>query len=85
MKTSNDKKNIAFLNQNRNIIDLDPAFQRGKVWKPTQKQLFIDTLIKKWGVPKVYFALYKNNEGKTYKYECIDGKQRLTTIFDFFD
>ena len=37
-----------------------------------------------WGVPKIYFAAYKD-EGEIYKYECIDGKQRLTTVFDFLD
>ncbi len=85
MKTSSEKKNILFLTGNRNIIDLDPAFQRGKVWPEKKKELFIDSLIKGWGVPKLYFAVYKNSKGDPYKYECIDGKQRLSTVFDFYD
>ena len=85
MKTSSEKKNILFLISNRNIIDLDPAFQRGKVWPEKKKELFIDTLVKGWGVPKLYFAVYKNSKGEPSKYECIDGKQRLSTVFDFYD
>ncbi|MDD5464221.1 MAG: DUF262 domain-containing protein, partial [Candidatus Moranbacteria bacterium] len=85
MKTHSIKHNILFLNQNRNIIDLDPFFQRGRIWGLAKKKLFVDTLMKNWGVPKIYFAAYKNSAGNIYKYECIDGKQRLTTVFDFFD
>lgn len=85
MKSKLEEKNILFLNQNRNIIDLDPFFQRGRIWGLAKKKLFIDTLLKDWGVPKIYLAAYKNRENKVYRYECIDGKQRLTTIFDFFD
>lgn len=85
MKTRSEQKNILFINSNRNIIDLDPAFQRGKVWSEKTKKLFIDSLLKGWGVPKLYFAVYKDEKGDPYKYECIDGKQRLSTVFDFYD
>ncbi len=85
MRTYLEKKNILFLNSIRNIIDLDPLFQRGKVWPVSKQELFIDTIIKNWGVPKIYLAAYKDNKGNIYKYECIDGKQRLISIFDFFD
>lgn len=85
MKTHAEEKNILFINSNRSIIDLDPAFQRGKVWVIPRQQLFIDTLLKGWGVPKIYLAAYKGKNNKIYKYECIDGKQRLTAVFDFFD
>lgn len=84
MRTYLEAKNILFINQNRSIIDLDPAFQRGKVWAKSKQQLFIDTILRGWGVPKIYLAAYREN-GKIYKYECIDGKQRLTAVFDFFD
>ncbi|OGJ14003.1 hypothetical protein A2585_00880, partial [Candidatus Nomurabacteria bacterium RIFOXYD1_FULL_39_12] len=85
MKTHIEKKNILFINSNRNLIDLDPAFQRGDIWSTQKKQLFIDTLIRDWGVPKIYLAAYKDRNNNIYKYECIDGKQRLTSIFDFYD
>jgi hypothetical protein len=85
MKTKSEKKNILFINSNRSIIDLDPTFQRGKVWSGQKQQLFIDTLLKGWGIPKIYLAAYKDRNNKIYRYECIDGKQRLTAIFDFFD
>lgn len=85
MKTHLEKKSLLFLRSIQNIIDLDPAFQREKVWSAEKKELFIDSLLNEWGVPKVYLAAYKNTHNKVYKYECIDGKQRLSTIFDFLN
>jgi len=62
----------------RNSIDLYPEFQREKVWSEKKQQYFIDTILKGWGVPKLYLAV----EGENY-YICVDGKQRLIALFLF--
>jgi len=62
-------------------IDLSPEeYQRGKVWSKEKQQLLLDSIFRKMDVPQVYFRVLDNGY-----YECVDGQQRLTAIFDFFD
>lgn len=57
-----------------------PDFQREEVWSDTRKRLLIDSILKGWHLPKFYFQ--KQDDGTM---ECVDGQQRLTAIFEFFD
>ena len=68
------------LHKRRAEIDLSPEYQRGKVWSKDKQQLLIDTIIKKMHIPPIYFRVLENNY-----YECVDGQQRCTAIFDFLD
>ena len=61
-------------------IDLSPEYQRGKVWSKEKKQLLVDSILKKMHVPQIYLRLLDNGY-----YECVDGQQRLSAIYDFFD
>jgi hypothetical protein len=71
-------------------IDLQPIYQRrGRIWSTKQQQDLIDTIINGFDIPKLYVADFTVlnsplNIGRK-KYAVIDGKQRLTTIFDFFE
>jgi hypothetical protein len=60
-------------------IDM-PDFQREKVWPVAKKRLLIDSLLKGWHLPKFYFRKLDENS-----YDCVDGQQRLTAIWEFFD
>jgi len=64
----------------RSKIDLSPEYQRGKVWSNEKKQLLLDSIFRKMHVPQIY--LRSLDDGY---YECVDGQQRLSAIFDFFD
>src|SRR3989344_5425151 len=64
----------------RSKIDLSPEYQRGKVWSNEKKQLLLDSIFRKMHVPQIY--LRSLDVGY---YECVDGQQRLSAIFDFFD
>ncbi|QMU54988.1 MAG: DUF262 domain-containing protein [Nitrosopumilus sp.] len=73
----------------KNKIDLDPVYQRhGDLWTLEKKQLFIDSILTGYDVPKLYLHVlaksYKIKEEKAL-YAVIDGKQRLGTIWDFVD
>jgi hypothetical protein len=69
----------------KGLIDTSIAIQRNYVWKPTQKAWLIHSLFYGFDVPPVYVQMkYDEATGKTTKY-ILDGKQRLTTIFDFLD
>ena len=72
----------------KNNIKTDPIYQRkGSLWGVAKKQLFIDSVINGYDVPKIYLhRLGKDDEDYgRYEYTIVDGKQRLETVWDFFD
>lgn len=80
MKIGKDKKALDKLYRRRDRYDLQPGFQREKVWPESKQQKLMDTILKKWDIPKIYFRLVDEEN-----FECIDGQQRLTAIFRFYD
>lgn len=68
------------LHKRRSEIDLSPEYQRGVVWSKDKQQLLMDTILKKMHIPPIYFRVLHDGY-----YECVDGQQRCTAIFDFFD
>lgn len=71
----------------KDSIEIDPDYQRpGGVWSLNKKQLFIDSLINRYDIPKFYFHhLIGDHASDGMRYAIIDGKQRLQAIWDFFD
>ncbi|MDH2333872.1 DUF262 domain-containing protein [Paenibacillus polymyxa] len=66
-------------------IDFDPPYQRvSGLWDVNARQLFIDSIINGYDVPKFYVHKPWNLNDK-YLYSIIDGKQRLQCIFDFIE
>ncbi len=63
-------------------IDLDADYQREKIWSREDQEKLIDSIIKNIDIPKIYLARLKDNEN--FDYECIDGKQRMATLLNFF-
>lgn len=64
----------------RSRIDTNPDFQRPAVWSLSQKQLLVDTILRGYDIPKLYWRkISKSPE----KYEVVDGQQRLRAIFEF--
>lgn len=59
-----------------------PDWQREEVWGRAKKQKLIDTILRGWTLPKLYFAKTSENPEE---FEVVDGQQRLTTIWEFFD
>lgn len=85
-----DPKTLSWWFDERENIDFDPPYQRrGSIWSDLDRQFLIDSILNGYDVPKVYIADFTfgnsqlNNKGK--QYAVIDGKQRLSAIFDFFD
>jgi hypothetical protein len=63
-------------------IDLDADYQREKIWSRKQQLELIDSLVQNIDIPKIYLAKVKGNEN--FDFECIDGKQRMATLLDFY-
>lgn len=81
-----DASVLALVDIKDNIL-IDPEYQRpGGVWPLAKKQLFIDSLINRYDIPKFYFhALSGEYADIDHKYAIIDGRQRLEAIWHFFE
>ena len=63
-------------------IDLDADYQREKIWSRKNQEDLIDSIHKNIDIPKMYLARVKGSEN--FDFECIDGKQRMATLLNFF-
>ena len=64
-------------------IDTDADYQREKVWSKSDQELLLDSIVHDIDIPKIYLAKVGND--KKFEFECIDGKQRLLTISNFYN
>jgi len=88
MRVEESKYSIAeiidWLRKRELIVNKD--YQRGgALWPTPAKSYFIDTILKDFPFPKVYFHEHIDKETKRPRREIVDGQQRLTTIADFID
>jgi len=66
------------------ILIVNKEYQRGSgLWPNAAKSYFIDTILRDYPFPKIYFHERIDQETKKPKREIVDGQQRLTTIVDF--
>ena len=83
LKIDNIVKKVSsiFLNQRyAGKINYKPYFQRNYVWKSKQKSELIESVIMGIPLPLIYLA--ETMEGNLV---IVDGRQRLTTFFDYMD
>ena len=66
----------------RERINTNPDFQRPPVWGKAQRQLLIDTILRDYDIPKLY---WRKTGSKPDTYDVVDGQQRLRTIWSFFN
>lgn len=62
-------------------LDLSTEYQRDTIWTNEKKALLIDSILRDIDIPKIYLAHFPQES----KYECIDGKQRINSILDFYN
>lgn len=88
MKVEEGKYSIAELVDwyRRRELVVNTEYQRGGgLWPTSAKSYFIDTILKEFPFPKVYFHERVDRETKRPRREIVDGQQRLGTIVDFVD
>lgn len=85
--TNLQDSSILSLNDMRDSILINPDYQRpGGVWSLNKQQLFIDSLLNRYDIPKFYFHYLTGDHKKdNYEYAIIDGRQRLESIWRFID
>lgn len=75
---------IAWFNDlyKRKLLNLDPPYQRRSVWNDAYREFFIETILLGYPAPAIFLHEDIRPDGTAY-YNVVDGKQRLTAIFDF--
>ena len=68
-----------------NLIDLNPIYQRGYVWTKQQKNDYILNLFESKAEIRPVVVQYGAKDREDDLLEILDGKQRLSTLFDFID
>lgn len=68
------------------MLSIDPEYQRGPVWEVWQKKQFIDSMMRDYPVPVLYFHHIHREVGNFYKdiLRIIDGQQRIRALYDFY-
>lgn len=66
----------------RGLLDLDPPYQRRSVWNQPYKDLFIDTVLNGFPAPAIFIFQEISPDGGS-RFSVVDGKQRLSTLFEF--
>lgn len=65
-------------------LEMNPSYQRDYVWEDIDKEKLIDSIFEDSNIGTFVFA-GRNFATRQKLYEIVDGKQRLTTIFDFIE
>ena len=66
----------------RGLLNLSPPYQRRSVWNQAYKDDFIDTVLLQYPAPALFLYEEVSPEGVSV-YQVVDGKQRLTSVFEF--
>jgi hypothetical protein len=66
-------------------VDFNPEYQRGLVWNDQQKISLIDSIFNNVDIGKFTFIKKEYSPERIFYYEILDGKQRLSTICDFYE
>lgn len=80
-------KNLKSMYDGKHTLQMDHPIQRQNLqWLDDRlkRSLLIHSMLANYPVPPVY-CLKEAISEKDYSYSILDGKQRLTTIFDFID
>lgn len=65
-------------------LNLNPPYQRKSVWMPKDKKFFLNTIFNNYPCPAIYLQKHTDENYNT-TYNVVDGKQRLTTVIDFYN
>jgi hypothetical protein len=66
-------------------IDLNPSYQRGNVWSLEDKVSLIDSIFNDIEIGRIVLMKRPYEDRRNHMYEMIDGKQRLTTLLEFYE
>jgi 5-methylcytosine-specific restriction endonuclease McrA len=76
--------NIKDFFEYREMYITRPPYQRKSVWSTKKKQSLMDSLFRRYYVPKLVIREVRLSDTQTVN-EIIDGQQRITTVQEFFE
>jgi hypothetical protein len=84
MRCNRETFSVGTIYHDRRTMNMDPTYQRdGGVWSLAKQQLFVDSLVNGFDIPKIYVHDVDGQGG--YNYAVVDGKQRIGTVLRFLD
>ncbi|KAF9534247.1 hypothetical protein CPB83DRAFT_843925 [Crepidotus variabilis] len=66
------------------LIELDPDYQRDVVWSIAKQSQLIESIFRNYTIPQIVLSVVNDEQGEEVR-NCVDGKQRLTSIQRFID
>ncbi len=73
--------------QKSKLLEVDPEYQRGRVWTPVQKQFFVDSILRGYHIPLIYLHLKKGDDIGEFRVGdrlyIVDGQQRVRALYEF--
>jgi hypothetical protein len=73
--------------KSQQMLIVNAEYQRGSVWTQSQKKKLVDSLLRGYPIPLIYFHHIKQTAGKlvSERFEVIDGQQRINALSDFHE
>lgn len=73
--------------KSQQMLVVNPEYQRGIVWTPAQKKKLVDSVLRGYPIPLIYFHHIRQAAGKlvSERYEVIDGQQRINALSEFHE
>lgn len=65
-------------------IDFDPPYQRDYCWSQEDKDLLLDSMFNNLDIGKFVLKEFPTVNDNGFGFEIVDGKQRLSTLLDFY-
>jgi uncharacterized protein with ParB-like and HNH nuclease domain len=73
--------------KSQQMLVVNPEYQRGVVWTQAQKKKLVDSVLRGYPLPLIYFHHIKQTAGKlvSERYEVIDGQQRINALSEYHE
>src|SRR5690348_13239098 len=89
MKTEPDNLTVSDVLDLRRqqMLVVNPEYQRGVVWTRTQQKKLVDSVLRGYPIPLIYFHHIQQAAGglRSERYEVIDGQQRINALYEFHE
>jgi hypothetical protein len=66
----------------RGLLNMDPPYQRRSIWNQEYKDFFVDTVLRGYPCPAIFLYEEVKPDGRSL-FAVVDGKQRLSSLFEF--
>lgn len=71
---------------NNRVLQINPEYQRGRVWSDAQNKRFIDSILRGYPVPFLFMhALNQTDDEGKKVYDIVDGQQRIFALRQYVD